>query len=335
MKSMFRRTPWQGKCTCTPASLHLSNTTAMRKGIARSLLGEVREVADMNCVDIIGGDFNMAAFREPRNLGWIEDPCGLVFAHARRRSTRCGGWMADTADCCGLNDRKRDKTWKTYQRGNIQAAHLLVHTQPTARNGARSVDARERRRRNGLVRRQARRARTSDTRRVGLLRAPQCVWRTQSVFRKFLPRTMNISHLSEGRKLHGLRVELNISNTLQCFSMWQRNCTQETFATRSRRGGDEQCSLSLSRKPNAALNLTVCPPRLRLVTCEVEARVSYEQKKCRQTRFETTKPQRNISRTLNGGVEDIGSDEYVLLSALLNILVGFKPTWNLKRPLSF
>ena len=84
--------------------------------------------------------------------------------------------MADTADCCGLNDRKRDKTWKTYQRGNIQAAHFLVYTQPTARNGARSVDARERRRRNGLVRRQTRRARTRDARRVGLLRASQCVW---------------------------------------------------------------------------------------------------------------------------------------------------------------
>ena len=53
------------------------------------MLGEVREVADMNCVDIVGGDFNVAAFREPRKLGWIEDPCGWVFAHARRRSTRC------------------------------------------------------------------------------------------------------------------------------------------------------------------------------------------------------------------------------------------------------
>ena len=53
----------------TTASVHLSNTTAKRKGIARFLLGEVREVADMNCVDIVGGDFNMAAFRERRKLG--------------------------------------------------------------------------------------------------------------------------------------------------------------------------------------------------------------------------------------------------------------------------
>ena len=115
VKSTFRRTPRQGKCTSTPESVHLSNTTARRKGIARSLLGEVREVADMNCVDIIGGDFNMAAFREPRNLGWIED------AHARRGSTRCGEWMADSADCCGLiRTTENEKTKKTYQHGNIR-----------------------------------------------------------------------------------------------------------------------------------------------------------------------------------------------------------------------
>ena len=90
VKSMFRRTPRQGKCTCMPASVHLSNTTAKRKGIARSLLVVVREIAELSCVDIIGGDFNMAAFHERRTLGRIEDPCGLVFAHASRWSSRCG-----------------------------------------------------------------------------------------------------------------------------------------------------------------------------------------------------------------------------------------------------
>ena len=54
----------------------------MRKGVARSLLGELRELAEMSYVDIIGGDFNMAAFREPRELGRIADTFGLVFAHA-------------------------------------------------------------------------------------------------------------------------------------------------------------------------------------------------------------------------------------------------------------
>ena len=147
--------------------------------------------------------------------------------------------------------------------------------------------------------------------------------------------------MSEGWKLHGLRVELNISNTLQCFSMWQRNCTQETFATRSRRGGDEQCSLSLSRKPNAALNLTVPTPRLRLVTCEVDARVSYEPSAVPKDSRQRI-PHRNIFRTLNGGVEDTkelawcwkrrvrAAERFV---AQLHIMVGCKPTWNLKRPL--
>ena len=58
MKSMFRRTPKQGKFTFTPASVHLSNT-------ARSLI-ELREAAEIDCADIIGGDFDMADFREPR-----------------------------------------------------------------------------------------------------------------------------------------------------------------------------------------------------------------------------------------------------------------------------
>ena len=63
-------------------------------------------------------------------------------------------------------------------------------------------------------------------------------------FKEVLASYDEYSHLSEGRKLHGLGVELNISNALRCFSMWQRNCTQETFATISRHGGGEQCSLS-------------------------------------------------------------------------------------------
>ena len=91
----------------------------------------------------------------------------------------------------------------------------------------------------------------------------------------------------------------------------------------------------LSWQPNAALYLTVCPPTRRLVTCEVDARVSLRAK-CRPTRFETTKRQRNISRTLNGARSwlGVGGDECVLLSALLHIMVGCKPIWNLKAPVA-
>ena len=126
--------------------------------------------------------------------------------------------MADSADCCGVhqNDRKREKTWEFTNVGTFRLHTFLsthIEVQPTARNGApRSVDARERRRRNGLERRQARRARTSDTRRIGLFQA-HSGGRSQFQGSSFLLRTKSISHLSEGRKLHGLRVELNISNT--------------------------------------------------------------------------------------------------------------------------
>ena len=56
IKSMFRRAHREGKCTYTPASAHLSNTTATRRGIAKRLPGEFREVAELNDLDIIGGD---------------------------------------------------------------------------------------------------------------------------------------------------------------------------------------------------------------------------------------------------------------------------------------
>ena len=103
--------------------------TAKRERTRRAIFagGEVREVADMNCVDIIGGDFSVAAFRETRKLGRIEDPCGLVFAHAPRRSPDVG---IDGGFCrlmrVDQNERKREKTWNIHQHGSIQAAHLLV-----------------------------------------------------------------------------------------------------------------------------------------------------------------------------------------------------------------
>ena len=38
----------------TRASVHLRNTTANRRGVARSLLGHFRETAELNDVDNIG-----------------------------------------------------------------------------------------------------------------------------------------------------------------------------------------------------------------------------------------------------------------------------------------
>ena len=55
IRSMFRRTPKHGKSTYTRASAQMSNTTAKRRGVARSLLGHFKETAELNDVDNIGG----------------------------------------------------------------------------------------------------------------------------------------------------------------------------------------------------------------------------------------------------------------------------------------
>ena len=44
----------QGKCTCARASVHLSNTTAKRRGVAKQLLCQFRRLADLNDVDVGG-----------------------------------------------------------------------------------------------------------------------------------------------------------------------------------------------------------------------------------------------------------------------------------------
>ena len=62
VRSLFSRPPKHGTCTYTPASVHLSNTTGKRRGVARSLVGQFRDTAERNDVDIIiGTDFNMSA----------------------------------------------------------------------------------------------------------------------------------------------------------------------------------------------------------------------------------------------------------------------------------
>ena len=61
---MFMRVPKHGKCTYTPVSVHLSNTTAKRRVIAKMFFGQLREVAEKNNADINAGDFNASAHHE-------------------------------------------------------------------------------------------------------------------------------------------------------------------------------------------------------------------------------------------------------------------------------
>ena len=63
-QSTFRRAPREGKYTHTPASVHLSNSTAKRRGIAKLLVGHFREITERNNVDTNGGDLNTSAFRK-------------------------------------------------------------------------------------------------------------------------------------------------------------------------------------------------------------------------------------------------------------------------------
>ena len=55
--SVFKRTLGHGTCTYTPASVHMTNTTARMRGIANMLLCPFREVSEY----IIGGDFTTSA----------------------------------------------------------------------------------------------------------------------------------------------------------------------------------------------------------------------------------------------------------------------------------
>ena len=64
VRSMCRRTPKHGRCTCTPASPRVSITIAKRRRNAKMLWSQFTEVAELNDVDIIGGDFSTSAHRE-------------------------------------------------------------------------------------------------------------------------------------------------------------------------------------------------------------------------------------------------------------------------------
>ena len=81
----------QGQCTYTPASVCLSNTTAKRRCIAEMLLGQFREVAELNDVDTIGRDFDTSANRErgKSNQSSIEEAWGTTFLVLPPDSNHC------------------------------------------------------------------------------------------------------------------------------------------------------------------------------------------------------------------------------------------------------
>ena len=69
IRSRFRRPPKQENSTYTVGSAHLSNMTPKRRGLATRLLGQFREIAELNDVDIMAGDFNSSTYRERGKAG--------------------------------------------------------------------------------------------------------------------------------------------------------------------------------------------------------------------------------------------------------------------------
>ena len=104
IRSMLRRAPRQGKLTYTPASVHLRNTTAKRRGIAKALLGQFKENAELNLVDIIGSDFNTSAYRErgKAKVSSIEEASEETQLIPPPDLVPMWSQMADSGDCGGF-----------------------------------------------------------------------------------------------------------------------------------------------------------------------------------------------------------------------------------------
>ena len=62
-RASFRRIPRNGKSYFTMMSLHIHNHYAKKRGIGENLLLAVRTVMRQEQVDMVGGDFNGAAWR--------------------------------------------------------------------------------------------------------------------------------------------------------------------------------------------------------------------------------------------------------------------------------
>ena len=108
-----------GKYTYTLASVHLSNTTAKRRGVATSLLSHITETAELNEIDIIGGAFYRSASREcgkptPSSIeeAWRDT---LMASQPDLVPKWCK--MEDSRDCCGFMSTKR----------NVSNRHVARH----------------------------------------------------------------------------------------------------------------------------------------------------------------------------------------------------------------
>ena len=120
---MFRRTPKPGTCTYTPASDHLSNTTAKRRGIAERLQGQLRETAEIHDVTIIGGDLNPCAYRErgKAKLSSVEEARVETLLIPPPDVVPMWGHIEESEDCCGITVTTTNATnWTVATHGSLQ-----------------------------------------------------------------------------------------------------------------------------------------------------------------------------------------------------------------------
>ena len=74
-RASFRRAAVSGQKFFTVLSLHISNTCAKKKGIARKLILSLRAIVISQEVDLVAGDFNGTAwrYRSRDNLSTIDE----------------------------------------------------------------------------------------------------------------------------------------------------------------------------------------------------------------------------------------------------------------------
>ena len=113
----------------THRPLFLSNTTAKRRGSAKILLCQFREIAQLHDVDIIGGDFRPSAHREraKAKLSSIEE--------AREETLRIPppdlaprlGQFGDSKRLAWIHRKKNRHNWRAVRHGSLQLDKEKMH----------------------------------------------------------------------------------------------------------------------------------------------------------------------------------------------------------------
>ena len=113
-------------CTCTLASVHLSNTVEI---VAKMLLGQFREPAKLNDVDIIESDFHMSAFRQRGTSRPGSNREAWETRHLILPPDFVPMWGTD-GGCSGFIGTTRNATtWRVAKDGSLQLKKVKLQTE--------------------------------------------------------------------------------------------------------------------------------------------------------------------------------------------------------------